>query len=75
MKKRVVRHSTLLKTRRVLYVLAGLVWCFVMREISEAWDFSKEALVSYGGSTVLIVLAVYLLIVLMELLVDIEDLD
>lgn len=58
-----------------VYLVAFAVWVIVMTELSEALAFTKDALYSYGGSTFLIVLIAYIVIVLMEFFVDIERLD
>ncbi len=75
MNKRTVKHSTMLSMKGVLYIIAVVVWIYVMREISLEFDFSRESLTSYWGSTALILFIVYVMVVLLELFIDVSDLD
>jgi uncharacterized membrane protein YidH (DUF202 family) len=75
MNKRSVKRSTMLSFKGALYLLAIGVWIFVMSEIEDDFDFSQTALTSYWGSTALILFVVYIMLVLLELFVDVEDLD
>jgi hypothetical protein len=65
----------MLSFKGALYLMAIGVWIFVMSEIGDTLDFSKDALTSYGGSTALILFIVYVMVVLLELSIDVEDLD
>lgn len=75
MKKQTVKHSTMLSMKGVLYLIAIGVWIFVMSEIEDDFNFSRESLTSYWGSTALILFIAYVMVVLLELFVDVEDLD
>jgi len=59
----------------ILYLIAFAIWVYVMMDISDTLGFSKDALLSYAGSTALILFIVYIFMLLIELFIDIEDLD
>jgi len=59
----------MLNFKGMLYLIAFSIWVYVMMDIADTLYFSKDAILSYGGSTALIIF------LLLELFVDIEDLD
>jgi len=73
MKKRPIKHATMLNLKGMLYLIAFGIWVFIMMRIADTLHFSKEAILSYGGSTALIIFSVYILFLLLELFLDIED--
>ncbi len=75
MKKKSVTQGTMLNLKGMLYLTAFAIWIFVMMNISETLNFTKDAIVSYGGSTAVIIFVMYIIFLLLELFVDIEDLD
>ena len=65
----------MLNFKGMLYLIAFSIWVYVMMDIADTLHFSKDAILSYGGSTALIIFAVYIIFLLLELFIDIEDLD
>ncbi len=59
----------------MLYLIAFGIWIFVMMSIADILEFSKEALLSYGGGTAAIIFILYMIFVLLEFVIDVEDLD
>lgn len=65
----------MLNLKGMLYLIAFGIWIFVMMNIADTLEFSKEALLSYGGGTAIIILILYMIFVLLEFVIDVEDLD
>ena len=75
MKKRSLKQGTMLNLKGMLYLIAFGIWIFVMISIADTLEFGNEALLSYGGSTAVIIFILYMIFVLLEFVIDVEDLD
>lgn len=75
MKKKSVTQGTMLNLKGMLYLTAFSVWIFVMMDISDTLEFTKEAILSYGSNTAVIIFIFYVIFLLLEFFVDVEDLD
>ncbi len=75
MKKKSVTQGTMLNLKGMLYLTAFTVWIFVIMDISDTLEFTKEAVLSYGGSTAVVIFIFYIIFLLLEFFVDVEDLD
>ena len=73
MKKKSVTQGTMLNLKGMLYLTAFAVWIFVMMDISDTLEFTKEAILSYGSNTAVIIFIFYVMFLLLEFFVDIED--
>ena len=72
MKKRKVNRSTMLNLKGFLILIAFGVWVYVMTN-KESFDSALEALFSYGQDTLIIITVVYILIILLQSFIGIED--
>ena len=75
MKKKSVTQGTMLNLKGMLYLTAFTVWIFVIMDIADTLEFTKEAVLSYGGSTAVVIFIFYIIFLLLEFFVDVEDLD
>jgi len=75
MKKRSLKQGTMLNLKGMLYLIAFGIWIFVMMNIADTLEFSKQALLSYGGGTAVIIFIFYMIFLLLEFVIDAEDLD
>ena len=74
MKKKTVKSSTMFNLKGFLILIAFGIWVYVMMNVEESFGSVKNALFSYGGSTLIIITTLYVLIILLEFFIDIEDL-
>ena len=65
----------MLNLKGFLYLTAFAIWVFVIMEISDDMASLKDAVFSYGGATLVIIGVLYILLILMEFLIDLEDID
>ena len=75
MKKNSLSQGTMLNLKGMLYLTAFAVWIFVMMNISDTLEFTKEAILSYSSNTAVIIFIFYVVFLLLEFFVDVEDLD
>ena len=75
MKKKSVTQGTMLNLKGMLYLIAFSVWIFVMMDIADTSDFTKKSILSYGSNTAVIIFIFYIIFLLLEFFVDVEDLD
>ncbi|MDM5272334.1 hypothetical protein PGH07_09080 [Sulfurovum sp. zt1-1] len=72
MNKKKVNRSTMLNLKGFLFLIAFGIWVYVMSH-KESFDSALEALFSYGQDTLIIISIFYVLIVLLQFFVGIED--
>ena len=75
MKKKPIKQTTMLNFKGFLYLVAFGIWVFVLMNMSEEITSIQDAAYSYGGSALVIMCLVYIVIILLEFFVDIKDLD
>jgi len=75
MKKKRVNSATMLNLKTLLMLLAFGVWVYVMMYFADSGESLKDAIFSYGGNTLIIISIAYILLILLELLIDTGDID
>lgn len=75
MKKTSLKRSTLLNVKGFLYLTAFAIWVFVIMETSDNITSINDAVFSYGGSTLVVIGVLYIILIVLEFLVDLEDID
>ena len=73
--KKSVKPSTMLGMKGFLILIAFGVWAYVMMRFADSGESLKDAVLSYGGNTIVIVSVAYFLLLLLEVFVDIRDTD
>jgi len=74
-KKTSLKRSTLLNVKGFLYLTAFAIWVFVIMETSDNITSINDAVFSYGGSTLVVIGVLYIILIVLEFLVDLEDID
>ena len=75
MKKKQVNRSTMLNLKGFLILMAFSIWVYVMMTNKGSFESAYDALLSYGQDTLLVIVVCYILIVLLQFFVGIEDVE
>jgi len=75
MQKKTVKQSTMLSFKGILILLAFGIWVYVLMMLGEEINTLKDAFFSYGGSTIAIIVTLYLAFVVLGLFIEIESTD
>ncbi len=75
MQKKTVKQSTMLSFKGMLILLAFGIWVYVLMMLGEDINTLKDAFFSYGGSTIGIIVTLYLAFVVLGLFIEIESTD
>ena len=73
MKKKQVNRSTMLNLKGFLILIAFSIWVYLMMTNNGSFESDFEALLSYGQDTLMIIIVCYILILLLQFFVGIED--
>ena len=75
MKKKTIKKSTMLNLKGFLILSAFAVLVYIIMDMDKIIESTKDAVYTYGGSFFITISVIYVLIILLELFVDIEDID
>lgn len=75
MKKKTIESGTMLNLKGFLILIAFGIWVYTMMSIEESFGSIKNAIFSYGGNTLFIITILYILIILLQFFVGIDDTD
>jgi len=73
MKKKTVKNNTLFNLKGILILIGFGIWVYVMTEIDEDFTTLKEAILAYGGNTLFVIIATYVVLVIVGLFVEGES--
>lgn len=75
MKKKTLKKSTMLNLKGFLILSVFAVFVYVLMNKDEIIESTKDAVYTYGGGFFVTISVIYILIILLELFVDIDDVD
>ena len=75
MKKKTIKRSTMLNLKGFLILSAFSVLVYVLMDMDKIIESTKDAIYTYGGSFFVTISVIYILIILLEFFVGIEDTD
>ncbi len=73
MKKRKEKPSSIFNLKTFLILFAFGIWVYVMMYVADSGESVMDAIISYGGNTIVIISVSYVVLLLFEMFVDIGD--
>lgn len=75
MKKKTIKKSTMLNMKGFIILLGFAIFIYVLMNKDVIIESTKDAIYTYGGNFFVTISVIYILIILLELFVDIDDVD
>ncbi|SFV67647.1 hypothetical protein MNB_SV-10-1490 [hydrothermal vent metagenome] len=70
MKKKTVKHTTMLNMKGVLILVSFGIWVTLMMEIKENFNSLKDTIIAYGSNTLFVIIGAYIALVVLGLFVE-----